>query len=207
MSRLDELKAASSDIVSWSPGPRHQQYIRQETLRFITLAECIMGSGLAGQNLSYEHRTISHILIRSLLENFFKILYVNEDPNQTVVRFNELVDDFADEYRKMYNDQLLPDKGLLEQPPHSGIRTTRRLDLNSKLAQIVNSHGQKYMYLYLVYRISSFDTHGNTLSILGETLFQKPFNFPVLTISKAIELIADYYYCLVSPHLPRQTSR
>jgi hypothetical protein len=52
--------------------------------------------------------------------------------------------------------------------------------------------------LYVIYRITSFDTHGKTLTALLEDVFGKPVNFPVLNIGTALELMAEEYISILA---------
>ena len=62
------------------------------------------------------------------------------------------------------------------------------------LTALMNNHGDRLNYIYFVYRISSFDTHGNSLEVLFKASFNKaPCNFPTLDMEKVTELIANEY--------------
>lgn len=68
------------------------------------------------------------------------------------------------------------------------------VDLNRMIATLMNIHGNRLSYLYFVYRISSFDTHGNSLEALFNASFNKtPCSFPVLKLEQVTELIANQY--------------
>ena len=71
------------------------------------------------------------------------------------------------------------------------------------LAQVRNTFGTRLDYLYFIYRIGSFDTHGNSLNSLFEAAFAKTCNFPFLQIAPVIELIAGLYLCTIAPLLPQ----
>ena len=53
-------------------------------------------------------------------------------------------------------------------------------------------------YLYFVYRVASFDTHGKNLGMDLEDVFGKKSNFPVLRIRYAIELVANQYLVVLN---------
>ncbi|MGH2509643.1 MAG: hypothetical protein ACRDHZ_19875, partial [Ktedonobacteraceae bacterium] len=51
----------------------------QEVLRFYSVAGTI-GQSFNNINTNIDERIMSHILIRSLIENYFKLLYIYDDP-------------------------------------------------------------------------------------------------------------------------------
>jgi hypothetical protein len=61
-----------------------------------------------------------------------------------------------------------------------------------------NDYGDKLNYLYFVYRITSFDTHGRTHESLFKMAFGKPCQFPFLKPDRAIDLIANGYQIIWS---------
>ena len=44
-------------------------------------------------------------------------------------------------------------------------------NVNDMLTQVRNVHGDRLNYLYFVYRIASFDTHGKSLGTIFEAVF------------------------------------
>ena len=64
-----------------------------------------------------EERVISHILIRSLLENYFRLLYIFESRNHSdwSSRYDECLEGFKHQYYKFYSDPHLPYKSQIEQ--------------------------------------------------------------------------------------------
>lgn len=67
------------------------------------------------------------------------------------------------------------------------------MDVNSLLAQVRNDHGDRLNYLYFIYRVTSFDTHGKNLDAIFQEAFGKQANFPVLDIGYAVQLVANQY--------------
>ena len=65
------------------------------------------------------------------------------------------------------------------------------------LAQVKNDYGQRLDYLYFTYRIASFDTHGNNMGTIGQSVFGRTANFPILEINRVIELIAAEYLSIL----------
>ena len=65
--------------------------------------------------------------------------------------------------------------------------------MNSILTQMQNDYGDRLSYLYFVYRIASFDTHGNNMQSIAEDAFGQSCNFPVLKLEYAIDLVANQY--------------
>lgn len=176
-------------------GPRHPRdaFFIQEVLRFNSIAGTIEQS-FKNIGTNIDERIISHILIRSLIENYFKLLYIYDDSTKMQARFDECVNGFKIQYAKLYNDQCLPNKNQLEPSDPSWPSLKSPFDLNSMIAALMNIHGNRLSYLYFVYRIASFDTHGNSLEALFSASFSKtPCNFPVLNVEKVVELIANQY--------------
>lgn len=175
--------------------PRHPRdaFFIQEVLRFHSIAGTIEQS-FKNIGTNIDERIMSHILIRSLIENYFKLLYIYDDPTKLQARFDECVNGFKIQYAKLYNDPWLPNKSQLEPSDPSWPTLNNPLDLNSMIAALMNIHGNRLNYLYFVYRIASFDTHGNSLEALFSASFSKtPCNFPVLNIDPVTELIANQY--------------
>ncbi len=65
------------------------------------------------------------------------------------------------------------------------------------LAQLKNDYGDRLSYLYFIYRITSFDTHGKNLDNLLQTTFGKAVNFPVLDIGYAFDMVANQYLVIL----------
>jgi hypothetical protein len=66
------------------------------------------------------------------------------------------------------------------------------------LAQVRNDYGDRVNYLYFVYRVASFDTHGRSLGTIAEDVFGKKCNFPVLKIKEAFEFVANQYLVVLN---------
>jgi hypothetical protein len=165
----------------------------QEVLRFHLVAGTIEQS-FKNIGTNVDERIMSHVLIRSVIENYFRILYIYDDPVQSQARFEECVNGFKIQYAKLYNDSWLPNKNQLEPSDPSWPTLQKPRDVNSMIAAVMNIHGNRLSYLYFVYRIASFDTHGNSLEALFNASFSKtPCNFPVLNIESVTELIANEY--------------
>src|ERR1700722_9540777 len=153
---FQQLHAEIPNFKAYLPRHARDAFFIQEVLRFHSVAGTMEQSF---QNImtSIDERTMSHIWLRSLIENYFKLLYVHDDPTQIQVRFDECVRGFQIEYSKLYNDPWVPHKNQLE-PADPAWKTLRRpMDLNSMVAAVMNVHGNRLSYLYFVYRISSFD--------------------------------------------------
>jgi len=190
---FQQLQSLIPQIKAYSPRHPQDAFFIQEVLRFHSVAGTIEQS-FKNISTNIDERIMSHILIRSIIENYFKLLYIYDDPAKSQARFDECVSGFKIQYSKLYNDQWLPNKNQLEPADPSWPALRNPLDLNSMIAAIMNIHGNRLSYLYFVYRISSFDTHGNSLEALFEASFSKtPCNFPVLKVDQVTELIANEY--------------
>ncbi|MGI0025928.1 MAG: hypothetical protein ACREA4_12410 [Nitrososphaera sp.] len=190
---FQQLENELIKIKAYAPPDDRRAFFIQEVLRFHSIAGTIEQS-FKNIASSTDERIITHILVRSLIENFFRILYIFDDSTLSKARFDECVNGFKIQYAKLYNDQALPNKNQIEPADTSWPSLKAPMDLNSMLAALMNAHGNRISYIYFVYRISSFDTHGNSLEALFNASFnKKPCNFPVLKIEQVTELIANQY--------------
>lgn len=178
-------------IKQFNTNSPHEDFYKEEVIRFYSIAGTIRENFLDAPN-NIDARIISHVLIRSVIENYFWLLYIYFDDSLIKNRFDEYLNGFKKEYLKLHNEPLLPDKHMLETPDDSW-KTLSHKDLNSILTALVNDHGNKLNYIYFVYRISSFDTHGKSLSALFRTSFNKDCNFPYIKLEPIIDLIANQY--------------
>ena len=140
-------------------------FFAQEALRFITIAGTLTAT-FPLDNSSIGERQITHILARSLLENYFWLIYIFDDRSQRTTRYSEKVNSFKREYSKYIDDPLVPQKDKLEPADPAWKALPKSLDVNSMLAQVKNDYGDRLSYLYFVYRVASFDTwqqHGRPL--------------------------------------------
>jgi len=193
---FQQLQHAIPGIKAYFSKNHRDAFFIQEVLRFHSVAGTIEQS-FKNIKTNIDERIMSHILIRSLIENYFRLLYIYDDQNLSQTRFNECVNGFKIQYAKMCNDPWLPNKNQIEQAGPSWSALKSPMNLNSMLEALMTVHGNRLSYIYFVYRISSFDTHGNSLEALFNASFLKtPCNFPVLEIEKVIELIANQYLAI-----------
>jgi hypothetical protein len=193
-SQFEQLIAEQPTLAKLSQGSGAESFFAQEALRFISIAGTLLENGfLLDGNSSADGRHLTHVLARSLLENYFTIIYLFDDPAQTVARYEELKNTFKDEYRKLLNEPMLPDKGTLE-PADPSWKNLRGLpNVNSMLAQVRNVHGDRLDFLYFIYRIGSFDTHDRSSGAVFEAVFGKKGNFPILKVRQAFDYVANEY--------------
>ena len=187
-----ELENLIPKVRSFNPSISYKTFLKQEILRFYSISGTLKAN-FSNIETNVDERIFSHILIRSIIENFFRIMYIFDDESKSENRFNEILNGFKKDYAKMYNEPLLPNKNLLEEPDSNWSSLDSPLDIKSMLAKLVNTYGDKLDYLYFMYRITSFDTHGTNLSIFLETAFNKRSNFPVLKLDKLLEIISNFY--------------
>lgn len=195
MNNIDHFELLHSQIsrfeaISGAGGPIG--LLGQEALRFRSIAGTLKENGMLG-NSSVDQRYITHILARSLIENFFWITYIFDDAAQRQTRYSELVNSFKKEYLKLHNEQLTINSSLTHPDP-TWNQLPKAPDVRTMLVRLRNADGNKLDYLYPIYRITSFDTHGKSLnnvvsSALGGTL---P-NFPVLNLERGFDIIANQY--------------
>jgi hypothetical protein len=172
-------------------------YFGQEVLRFLSMAGTLKANYQL-DNLNADSRYISHVLARSLIEGFFWLTYIFDDLSKRQDRFDEFLTSFKRDYVKLYNEPNCPDKAALEAPDPLWASTSAVKDIKSVIAQVRNDFGDRLDYLYVVYRIASFDTHGKNLSSVLETVFGKPCSFPVLKLEFGFDLIANQYLVILA---------
>lgn len=202
--RFGELVSKRAEIIALSPITPHECFLKEEALRFISVGGTVAQT-FPNVATCIDERIISHIMLRSVIENFFKIIYVFDDPSQAMVRFDKILDGFRNEYSKFFNDIEPKFQAQIEMSGSGWNKLPKPPDVKSMLAQVKNTFGARLDYLYFIYRIGSFDTHGNSLNAMFETVFSKKCNFPFLQIAPVIELIADQYLCTLAPLLPQTT--
>lgn len=191
---FEQLKAELPTIKNLSNAVGANGFFAQEVLRFHSIAGTLLENGFAlDETSTVNERYLTHVLSRSLLENYFTIIYLFDDPAETSKRYEELKNSFKEDYRKLLNEPLLPRKNELEQADPTWRNLAGLPNVNDLLTQVRNVHGDRLNYLYFVYRIASFDTHGRSLGTIFEAVFGKKCNFPVLKIKFAFELMANQY--------------
>ena len=188
----ETLSSKLPHIKEYVPVSGAEKFFISEVLRFNSVAGTIL-EGFPDPQQNIDSRIITHILARSLFENYFWLLYIFDDPSTVSNRFNELLNDFKIQYNKLYNEPALPHKDKLEIPSASWASLPKPKDINSMLVALKNDYGDRLNYIYFVYRITSFDTHGKSLKSLFDESFNKNCNFPVLDLPKSFNLIANQY--------------
>lgn len=188
---LDNLKAGSDC----------QKFAIGEFKRFRSVSGTILAS-FPDIHISIDQRTISHILIRSLLENYFWLLYIFDEDNKSSwdTKYQEYSNGFKREYEKFYNDQktkILPQRNSLEPADPSWASLPKSKSVDAMLASLRNDHGHRLDYLYFLYRLSSFDTHGKSLPAVFESVFGKQANFSFLKPDELFNLIANEYLIII----------
>lgn len=194
----DELALEKSTLFSLSASVGANAFFAQEALRFLSMSGTLKNINFTlDKSALVDERHITHTISRSLLENYFWTLYIFDDNNEKNNRYEKLIDSFKRDYFKLTNEPMLPLKNQLEVADPSWQAITKGLDVSSMLAQVKNNRGDRLDYLYFIYRISSFDTHGKNLGTIGRSTFGKTVNFPVLEINVVFELIANQYLVIL----------
>lgn len=172
------------------------RHFGQEVMRFHSIAGTLL-ENMKLDKSSVDERYITHILARSVIEGFFWHAYIFDAPTTRGARYEEFVNSFKRDYLKLYNENLLPQKSNIEAANPAWAGLPAALDVKSMLAQLRNDHGDRLDYLYLVYRIASFDTHGKNLNAVFEHVFGKQCNFPFLDLRFGFDLIANHYLVIL----------
>ncbi|MEA9729184.1 DUF5677 domain-containing protein [Xanthomonas campestris] len=171
-------------------------FFAQEALRFCTIAGTLCAT-FPLDNSSIGERQITHILARSLLENYFWLIYIFDDQSQRSSRYGEKINGFKREYSKLMADPLVPKKDEIEPADPTWSSLPKPMDVNSMLAQVKNDLGDRLSYLYFVYRVASFDTHGNSMAVLFEQAFGQSCSFSALDLKFGFDLIANQYLVIL----------
>ena len=187
------------------PNPIHQ-YTKEEILRFISIGGTILDNFKNAQE-SIDERYITHILIRSLLEGYFWLLYIHDDPHIQKSRFEERINGFKTNYFKLYNDPHvdLHYKKKISKPDPCWGEIRRSRNIHDILVQLKTDDGAPLNYLYFTYRITSFDTHAISMPTLFQEAFKNNGNFLHTPTKKIINLMANEYYIILSQHLLANT--
>lgn len=184
------------------------RYFAEEVMRFRSIAGTLraMDGFALDETASADERSITHVLMRSLLEGYFTLLYLFDDATRASVRYAELTNTFKDEYRKLMNeinDPLLQpvfqnQQHVLEPADPAWAKTPQLKNVRDMLGTMNNLHGHRLSFLYFTYRVSSFDTHGRGHKGLYEDVFNKAGSFPVLKIKNAIDIVANEYLVVLN---------
>ncbi len=201
------LKAELSTIINLSKKNGVNGFFAQEVLRFHSIAGTLLENSFTlDETSSVYERYLTHILLRSLLENYFTIIYLFDDPSQTSERYEELKNSFKEDYRKLMNDLnasswqsfMQAHQAKLESANPAWTQARGLPNVSTMLMGLRNNYGDRLNYLYPIYRILSFDTHGRSLGTIFEAVFGKTCSFPVLKIKYAFELIANQYLVVLN---------
>lgn len=168
----------------------------QEVMRFHSIAGTLLENMDLDQD-SVNERYITHILARSVIEGFFWNAYIFGSPATRKARYEEFVNSFKRDYLKLYNENIFPQKTSIEAADPSWKSLPPPLDVKSMLAQLQNDYGDKLDYLYWIYRVASFDTHGKNLNAVFEHVFGKQCNFPFLNLRFGFDLISNHYLVIL----------
>lgn len=202
---FDLLGKELNNIKELKQNPDATGFFLQEVLRFYSIAGTLLTSDICLTTSStVDGRYLTHVLSRALLEPYFTILYIFDDFSLMSARYEEQKNTFKDNYRKLMNDLNKPEwsnfmtqHGNKLEPADPTWKDLKKLpDVNTMLGYVKNHNGGTLQYLYPLYRITSFDTHGRSLGTIFESVFGKQCNFPILDIEYAIELMANEYLSL-----------
>ncbi|QZM11792.1 hypothetical protein ABVS_1093 [Acinetobacter lwoffii] len=196
--KFEQLYEKKSIIHQYNTTNCAIEFYQQEVLRFLSIAGTLKENGLSNNPQSVDARYFSHILTRSLIENFFIMIYVFDSVNDSETRFNEILNGFKQDYLKLYNESELPFKEELAIPQSDWKDLKKPKDVKSILNAVKNENEEKLGYLYFVYRITSFDTHGKNLLVFLQQSFENTsnLNFPILDINNILNLIANEYIAI-----------
>ena len=198
MTFFDQLKGEMPVITQLSKYPGIDGYLGQELLRFHSIGGTLsdVPEFKLDDKASVDERYLTHVLGRSLIESFFQLMHLYDSPAQTAARWDRFKGGFKKEYAKLMAEPTMQNRPL--EPAGANWSTLQSaLDVRSLLSQLANTSGARLDELYVIYRITSFDTHGKTLAALLEDVFGKPVSFPVLRIGFALEIMAEEYLSIL----------
>jgi hypothetical protein len=142
MTWFEQLKTGLPDIRKLAQNSGANGFFAQEAMRFYSIAGTLLATNFSfDEQSTMDERYITHILSRSLLENYFWVIYLFDDPAETSNRYEELKNSFKREYQKLLNEPQLPRTSELEPADPSWASLPRALDVNSMLAQVKNDYG------------------------------------------------------------------
>ncbi len=194
MSNFDLLNAEFPAISSFVPKKGYEQFAISEFHRFRSIGGTLL-QNFQDNPSSVEERNITHILMRSLLENYFWLLSIfdTQDEPTRQSKFDSYMNGFKLEYAKLYDEPMLTVKSQIETPGMGWKGLQKPLNVNDILVAIKNDYGDRLNYLYFVYRVFSFDTHGKVHASFFEEAFGKKCSFPLIKMSKVLDLMANQY--------------
>ncbi|HWA21834.1 MAG TPA: hypothetical protein VG735_05500, partial [Caulobacterales bacterium] len=131
----------------------------QEVLRFCSIAGTLLNSATGFKldaSASVDERYITHILTRSLLENYFTVLYLFDDPAQTPARWDEVKYQFKEQYRKLMNSLNAPAwatfmqayQGQLQPAPWPKVSSGLLPNVDTMLGKLRSNYGTSVSHLY-----------------------------------------------------------
>ena len=189
---FEQFQVCIPEIEKFTFQKAHENFFKEEAIRFYSIAGTLLNS-FQNTDKDITERMLSHIWLRSVIENYFWLLYFYDNVSDREIKFDAYLNGFKKEYAKLYNELLPAQKTTVETPDQSWSQLTNPMDLRSVLAQLKNNNNDRLEYIYFIYRISSFDTHGKSLKSLFDASFNKECNFPYLKLDPVLELIADQY--------------
>jgi len=116
--RFDDFKGLfDREISKASIQENCKNFAVEEFKRFYGIGRTILESVLPNEE-SVGERLYSHILLRTVFENFFWLLYIFDGTDEALwfERFDKRMNGFKHEYRKLYNESALPHKSELPTP-------------------------------------------------------------------------------------------
>ena len=119
--RFDDFRTLYPTISQASFSEDYKNFAIEEFKRFHSIAGTILESILPEEERVGE-RLYSQILLRSLFENFFWLIYIFDDPDDAARhdRLNKYLNGFKNQYYKLHNEVALPHKSQLAAPDPGG---------------------------------------------------------------------------------------
>ena len=181
------------DKILHCPG---EKFAQEEMLRFYLIGNTVL-QGFPDLHNYPDQRIITHPLLRTLLEGWIWVSYIfgEDDEDTKINRFNELLNGFKLDYSRLIDDRFLPHKDQLPSIPNGENWQNSRRPKSTKdlLVAIKNEYGHRLDYLYILYRVTSFDIHAKASEALFNEAFGGPCSFARIKPDKIINLMAGGY--------------
>lgn len=182
-----------------------------ELFSFYSLSNGILITYNEEDNKKFEFKQMTYPIIRRLLEKYFNILYIFDNPKEINNRCKSYLKNIEIQYNKMIKElqeNNYPTNGLPSQMQKYNNETDYPNNIKSMLQTIKNDNikpnGKNYNleFLYPQYRILSFYAHGNIDKTILDEISPNNSNFPVIKIPEIINLIANHYNVLIEEFFP-----
>lgn len=181
-----------------------------ELYSFYSLGHGILDIYSEDAHKTLEFKQMTYPIVRRLLEKYFNILYIFDEPTKISDRYKSYLKSIEIQYNKMLNDLIkngYPTNGLPNEMHKYDGEIDFPRNLTSMLTTMKNDNtkpnGKNYKldFLYPCYRILSFYAHGNMNNVILNELSSSN-DFSIIKIPEIINLIANHYNIIIGTIFP-----